>query len=113
MPMFNERILQLYKGLVDLNVKKFGRKDLAAYLGVTIGQVNGWLDDKGRPDYETLIQISTKTGISVLWFIGMSDDMYHIPTNTDDIGLPAEAEEDFRLLMQFLKFKYRTKQHAD
>lgn len=34
----------------------------------------------------------------------MSDDMHHIPTNIDDTGLPAEAKDDFRLLVQFLKY---------
>lgn len=107
MKKFNQRIIQLYQNLIDLHVRKFGRKDFAAYLGVSIGKANGWIDGTGSPDYDTLIEISKKTGISPLWFIGASDDMY--PVAAKDIGLPTEAEAEYKQLVQYLKFKYRVK----
>lgn len=104
MATFRARIVELYNSLRDLNVQKYGRKDFADYLGVSIGKSNGWLDGTGSPDFEVLKQISKNTGISILWLIGANDDMYIIPA--DDLNLPEAAKEEYQILVKYLKFKY-------
>lgn len=105
MPTFQTRVVELYNHLRDLSIAKYGRKDFAAFLGVSVGKVNGWLDGTGRPDFEMLKQVSAHSGISILWLIGASDEIYIIPEEKS--GLPEEAKHDYQLLVQFLKFKYR------
>lgn len=106
MATFQSRIVELYNLLRDLNVQKYGRKDFADYLGVSIGKANGWLDSTGSPDPETLKSISKNTGISILWLVGETDDMHILPIAENPLNLPEEAKEEYKFLVNYLKFKY-------
>ena len=104
MKVFHMRLRELYNMLRSLNVQKFGRKDFAEFLGVSLGKANGWLDGGGTPDIDTIKELAAHTGLSILWLIGVSDDMYAIPP--DELRLPAAAKEEYKFLVHYLKFKY-------
>lgn len=108
MPTFHARIVELYAHLQNLSVAKYGRKDFAKFLGVSVGKVNGWLDGTGRPNFEMLKEISAHSGVSILWLIGASNEMYMI--SEDKLPMETGLKRDYELLWQFLKFKHSYEQ---
>lgn len=104
MATFNDRITELYEEARDRDYT-VGRKKFAEILGVTRGQINGWLENAGNPDLETLKKIADKAGVSTSWLIG-EDDRRNYPS-FEMSGLTPEAQRDYDLLLEFLRFKHR------
>lgn len=101
---FRERINELYDEARDHN-HAIGRKGFAELIGVTRGQVNGWLDGASRPNFETLRYIAAKAGVTSSWLIGESELRNYPSVNVK--GATPETRSDYLLLLDFLKFKYR------
>lgn len=104
MTTFRERINELYEEARDHN-HKIGRQGFAELLGVTRGQVNGWIDGTSRPSFEVLQSIAKKAGVTSSWLIGESELRNH--PNFKVKGVTPQACHDYLLLLDFLKYKYR------
>lgn len=108
---FHERINVLYEEARDTNYK-IGRNAFAKSLDVTIGQLNGWLDGLGKPNSDTLRKVATKANVSVSWLVGETDFRSQLlPQNAD--ALPEAAQQEYKILIDYLKFKYGLKQRRD
>lgn len=106
MPTFRERINVLYEEARDKN-HKIGRKGFAEQLGVSLGKVSAWIDGNGRPDFETLKLVAKNIGVSVSWLVGESD-LRQIVLPKDAECLPAKAQEEYRILLEYIKVKYNS-----
>lgn len=102
---FRDRINELYEEARDRN-HKIGRQGFADLIGATRGQVNGWLDGTSRPNFETLKLIAEKAGVTSSWLIGESD-LRNCPS-VDVKAVTPEAQRDYLVLLDFLKYKYRS-----
>ena len=69
---FNSRYWQLWEEIQDID-SKITRLEFANYMGVTLGQSNGWLDKGNQPDCDTLRKIAKKAGVSVSWLVGETE----------------------------------------
>lgn len=108
---FHDRINLLYEEARDANYK-VGRNAFAKMLDVTIGQLSGWLDGLGKPNSVTLRKIALKTNVSVSWLVGETDFRNSsLPDNCDE--LPKEAQHEYKILMDYLKYKYGLKKRRD
>lgn len=105
MTTFRKRITELYEESRDRN-HRIGRTKFAEILGVTKSQLNGWLDGSGKPDYDTLIQIAARAGVTSAWLIGETDHRNFILPK-DNNELPPQAQRDYYLLLDFLKYRYK------
>lgn len=103
MATFHERIYTLYVELRNQD-HKFGRAAFAKMLNVTLGQLNGWLNGIGNPDFEVLKRIAKNTGVSTNWLIGETENRTFTPISGND--LPIEAREEYEYLLAYLKSKY-------
>lgn len=106
MTTFHERIYKLYNEARDHN-HRLGRKGFAEMLNVSQGQVNGWLNGVGRPDYEVLKHIAKKANVSTSWLIGETDQRTFEPISKD--ALPEEARQEYEYLLAYIKSKYNHK----
>lgn len=107
MATFYERINLLYDEAKDRN-HRIGRKAYAEMLDVTLGQVNGWIDGLGRPDPDTLKKIAKISNVSTSWLVGETEFRnLDIPENCD--MLPDAAQMEYKMLLDYLKFKYGIK----
>lgn len=104
MTTFNDRINELYEEARDRNYR-VGRKRFAEMIGATRGQLNGWLDNGVSPSIETIKKVAKNTGVSMLWLIGEADERAYPPFQMT--GLSPEAEKDYALFLEFLRFKHR------
>lgn len=104
METFFDRITQLYDEARDENYR-VGRNAFAEQLGVSVGKVNGWLNGGGRPDIETLKQIAKRKDVSTSWLVGETD-CRKPPTTSSSESLPKEAQKEYQLFLEFLRFKY-------
>lgn len=66
---FNTRYWELWDEARDRN-PKLTRQEFAEYMGVTLGQSNGWLDKGNQPDCDTLLKIAKRANVSVSWLVG-------------------------------------------
>lgn len=104
MPTFRERLSSLLDEMQDIN-PKIRRRDFADVLGAPLYRVNAWLDDNGRPDYETLKFISKNAGVSAAWLIGETESR-DVPIMSHTKSLPEEAQKELHYVMDYLQFKY-------
>lgn len=110
MATFHERICILYNEFRDKH-HKFGRKAFADMLGVSLGQLSGWLNGIGRPDFEVLKHIAKNAGVSTNWLIGETEQRTFAPASSD--CLPEEARQEYEYLLEYLKSKYNHNRHKD
>lgn len=110
MATFHERICILYNEYRDKNYK-FGRKAFADMLGVSLGQLSGWLNGIGRPDFEVLKQIAKNADVSTNWLIGETEQRTFAPVSGD--CLPEEARQEYEYLLEYIKSKYSHNRKKD
>lgn len=100
---FLARFNRIYKEFRSSDIEYKGRKAFAEKLGVSLGQINGWLDGTGRPDYETLIELEKKLDVSIQWLIGASEErLPSLPKESPAITAKREA----RILVEYLKHRH-------
>lgn len=102
MAVFSERLGTLYKEFRMEDVGN-GRAAFARKLKVTKGQLGGWLDGVGSPDYETLKNLSKILNVSILWLIGTSEDRN---LRIDErISENDRIEKEIDLILDFLTYR--------
>lgn len=104
MATFFDRFKILYKEFRRSDYKDNGRIAFAKKLGVSRGQISGWLDGTGSPDFETLKNISKKLKVSTLWLIGEIDERE--PKLMQSETSKMKVEKDIEVLLDFLSFKH-------
>lgn len=104
MANFHDRIYELYEEARDEN-HKIGRKKFAELCGVTVSQMNGWLNKKCEPDSETMKRIAAKRNISVSWLTGETN-IRNFRDFNDYNKLPPAALLELEIFMRYLKIRY-------
>lgn len=104
MSNFHERIYELYEEARDED-HKTGRKRFAELCGVTLPQINGWLNKKCEPDSETMKKIAAKRNVSVSWLVGETN-IRNFHNFTEYSKMPPGALIELEIFMRYLKFRY-------
>lgn len=103
MTTFAERLNIIYREF-RMDASGNGRIAFAKKLQVTKGQLDGWLDGVGAPDFEKLKELSAKLNISVLWLLGISNER---ALRLDEIlDENIKIEQSVEMLLDFLRYRY-------
>ncbi|MBQ7503142.1 helix-turn-helix transcriptional regulator [bacterium] len=57
---------------ISIAIQNSGKKEIGNSIGVSLRQVNRYLDGSRGLNIETLLKISEATGIDICWFFGKS-----------------------------------------
>ena len=68
--VFCQHINELFDRFKNRPGLRGTNKEYQMYLGVSEGQLKGWLQGKSEPNFETLKRIARIEGVSVGWLIG-------------------------------------------
>lgn len=101
---FHERIYQLYEEARDID-HKIGRIKFSEMCEVSRDQMNGWLNQDGAPDMETLKKVAKTRGVSTSWLVGETDIRNSINFTLAN-KLPPAALDELNVFLNYLKFKY-------
>lgn len=106
MATFTDRFNIVYREF-RMNGSGNGRIAFARKLQVTKGQLDGWIDGVGAPDFEKLKEISIKLNVSVLWLLGISEER---ALRLDEIlDENIKIEQSVEMLLDFLRYRYGDK----
>lgn len=93
--------------------KQLTQEALGKSVGVSTSMIGMYETDARQPSYEVLKKMADFFGVSTDYLLGVSDIRNPIETlaayRTDgyDEDLPAEAQEELKQYIEFLKLKYR------
>lgn len=99
-----ERLLELYEEARDEN-HRVGRQAFADQCGITIGQLDGYLQGNCEKLWETLRVIAKNNNVSVSWLLGETDDRVSSHIRLKEM-LELLSPADFKTITDLTEFLY-------
>lgn len=84
---------------------KHGKKDsqeaLAKEIGVQRQTISGYLSGSSSPDWEKIVKIAKRYGVSTDFLLGVSGDKHIDHIAVDELGLPQQAVENLKKIKEW------------
>ena len=92
--------------LMEVEYKnKHGKKDsqeaLAKEIGVQRQTISGYLSGLSSPDWEKIVKIAKRYGVSTDFLLGVSGDKHIAHIAVDELGLPQQAVENLKSIKEW------------
>lgn len=98
---FPSILRKLMKEYRDKDGKKDSQEALATVIGVQRQTISGYLNGLSSPDWEKIVKIAKRYGVSTDFLLGVSGDKRIDHIAVDELGLPQQAVENLRSIKEW------------